>query len=293
MPGARRDPAQALASRAALAVGFLAFLAISAGELGGGLFFGGLTLVCLGYAYHQVVVRALRGISQSGGRGPEFIAASVSRIQELALAAGGGAYLATGRRGEPMFAPPAAAVLVLAGPRAGKTSCVVIPALAAHPGPAVGTSTKHEVFSATLSARRGIGQAWFLDLQGSGAPPGTRPLRWSPVTIAGQWHQAQLVAEAMTGASIVDQDVAHWTERAGALLACCLHAAAGSGQGIRELLGWILRHDIEAPLAELPADSLATDVLMGIKHTADRERSGIFSTAARVLRLGPTAPMSP
>ena len=175
-------------------------------------------------------------------------------------------------------------MLILAGPRAGKTSCVVIPALAAHPGPAVTTSTKNEVLAATLPGRRQLGQAWFLDLQGTGAPLGTQALRWSPVTRASDWHQAQLVAEAMTNAVILDSDGTHWTERAAALLACCLHAAARAGQGMRELSGWILRHDTDTPLAELPSDSIATDVLLGIKHTADRERSGIFSTAARVIR---------
>jgi type IV secretion system protein VirD4 len=135
-----------------------------------------------------------------------------------------------------------------------------------------------------LSARRQIGQTWFFDLQGRGAPPGTQPLRWSPVTGAIEWQQAQLVSEAMTGATAIDGDGAHWTERAGALIACCLHAAARSGQGMREVSGWVLRHDPEAPLAELAPDSVASDVLHGIKHTSDRERAGIFSTAARVLR---------
>jgi type IV secretion system protein VirD4 len=88
----------------------------------------------------------------------------------------------------------------------------------------------------------------------------------------------------MTGAAIPDTDRGHWTERASALLACCVHAAAKAHHGMRELSGWILRHDTDAPLAELPSDSIASDVLLGIKHTADRERSGIFSTAARVLR---------
>lgn len=55
-------------------------------------------------------------------------------VRERALRAGGGAYLATGPKGEWVAAPPQSAVLVLAGPRAGKTSCVVIPALIAHPG---------------------------------------------------------------------------------------------------------------------------------------------------------------
>ncbi len=101
---------------------------------------------------------------------------------------------------------------------------------------------------------------------------------------ADDWQRAQLLAEAMTGSAEVDRDAAHWIERSGALIASCLHAAAQSGQGMRELVGWVLRHDADAPLAELTSGSLAHDVLLGIKHTADRERASIFSTAARVLR---------
>ena len=211
-------------------------------------------------------------------------AVTVPELHQRALSAGGGAYLATGQRGEWLAAPPQAAVLVLAGPRAGKTSCVVIPALAAHPGAAVATSTKPEVLAATLTARRQLGQAWFFDLQGHGAPAGTTPLRWSPVTRASDWQQAQLTAEAMTGATDVDHDAAHWSERASALIAGLIHAAARSRQGIAAVQGWVLRHDTDSPLAELEPGQVAHDVLQGIARTADRERSGIFSTAARVLR---------
>jgi hypothetical protein len=226
------------------------------------------------------VLRALRG-----GRKPQAPSpATVGELHARALSGGGGAYLATGERGEWISAPPQSAVLLLAGPRAGKTTCVVIPALLAHPGAAVATSTKPEVVTATLGVRRQLGRAWFFDLQGTGAPDGSVPLRWSPVSCAGDWQRAQLVAEAMAGSADVDQDAAHWIERAGALIACCLHAAARSGEGMRELVGWVLRHDPDAPLAELEPSSLAHDVLSGIKHTADRECASIFSTAARVLR---------
>jgi type IV secretion system protein VirD4 len=175
-------------------------------------------------------------------------------------------------------------VLVLAVPRAGKTSCVVIPALGAHPGAAVATSTKPELLQATLQARRALGDAWFFDLQGHGTPAGCRTLSWSPVTRSGDWQQAQRVAEAMTGAAEHDTDAAHWQERASALIACCLYAAAHAGASIRQVSAWVLRHDVDAPLAELDPDSIAHDVLYGIKHTSERERASIFSTAARVLR---------
>jgi type IV secretion system protein VirD4 len=209
---------------------------------------------------------------------------SVAELHSQSLDTGSGAYLGITPRGEWMCAPPQAAVLVLAGPRAGKTSCVVIPALAAHPGPAIATSTKSELLHATLGARQALGTCWYLDLTGQGHPPGTQPLRWSPVTRAIDWSAAQSTAEQMTGAADTDVGSSHWTDRAASLIAAQLHAAALGGLGMRDVLAWTLRQDSDSPLAELEPASLAHDVLTGITRTADRERSGIYSTASRVLR---------
>jgi len=217
--------------------------------------------------------------------------ATVGELHDRARDAGGGAYLAHSANGEWIAAPPEVAGLVLAGPRAGKTSCVVIPALVAHSGPALCTSTKPELLHATIAARQALGHAWHFNLTDAATPAGTTPLHWSPLTRARDWQGAQLVADAMTGVAQTDRDAAHWSERAAALLAATFHAAATGGLSITEVSSWILRHDLEPPLAELDPASIAADVLAGIKQTADRERSGIFSTAARVLRAyrSPTA----
>ncbi|HTW12028.1 MAG TPA: type IV secretory system conjugative DNA transfer family protein, partial [Solirubrobacteraceae bacterium] len=279
------DVTRQMAGRLSLYLALFTFLAMGTGETFFGLTLSGLAIACFCYAHPGLVSHYLGQLTTSTDKEPASPAiSSLSDLQRQAARAGGGCYLGTTKQGRPIFAPATAAVLVLAGPRAGKTSCVVIPALAAHPGPAVATSTKREILDATLAVRKRLGQAWFFDLQGEGAPDGTTALRWSPVTRAADWQQAQLVAEAMTGASTVDADGAHWMERAGALIACCLHAAARSEQNMRQVLGWILRHDIDAPLEELGADSIAADVLQGIKHSSDRERASIYSTAARVLR---------
>jgi type IV secretion system protein VirD4 len=289
VPPPGREPDYGLAF-VRLLIWILLFLAVAVftqgGGIGWGLIFLAGSFVCWLITRPDLRARIRRALEEAvaEAEAEQAPAASVTiaELHQRARQFGGGAYLATGERGEWISAPPQSAVLVLAGPRAGKTSNVVIPALIAHPGAAVATSTKPEVLAATAAARRHLGEAWFFDLQGREIPDGCRALHWSPVQHAADWQQAQLVAEAMTGAADVDAD--HWHERAAALIACCLHAAALSGQGTRQLAGWVLRHDVDAPLAELAPDSIAADVLAGIKHTADRERSGIFSTAARVLR---------
>lgn len=265
-------------------IAFFAFLALGEGGIVFGLILAAVATYLL-LRYSPSFHLRLREWAARQPRGePVPAPRTLAELRQRAHRAGGGSYLATGELGEWISAPPESAVLVLAGPRAGKTTCVVIPALCAHPGAAVATSTKPEVLRATLRFRRELGRAWFFDLTGHGAPSGTTPLRWSPVQGAVDWQRAQLIAEAMSGAADIDSDGAHWRERAGALIASCLHAAARSSQGMRQVVGWVLRHDPDAPLAELEPGTLAHDVLSGIARTSERERASIFSTAARVLR---------
>jgi len=99
-------------------------------------------------------------------------------------------------------AEPEHAVLVLGPPRSGKTSGIVIPAIIAHPGAAISTSTKGDVFKATRDARSDHGRLWWFDPSGdSMAPEGCTALSWSPVTAAATWDGALLMAVAMATAS--------------------------------------------------------------------------------------------
>ncbi len=99
-------------------------------------------------------------------------------------------------------APAEQAVLVLGPPRSGKTSCVVIPAVASALGPVVSTSTKAEVMAVTGALRSRFGDVWHFDPAGSErTPPGARRLCWSPVPAASTWDRALLVARAMVTAA--------------------------------------------------------------------------------------------
>jgi type IV secretion system protein VirD4 len=211
--------------------------------------------------------------------------ATVAQLHAHMAALGGGCYLAMTATGQLLAAPAAAAVLILAGPRKGKSACVVAPAIAAHPGPVVSTSTKLELLDQTLAIRAQRGTCWYADLAAEGIPAGCQPLRYSPLQRADDWDRAMLVADAMVRAGEgAAHDKPHWKERAGALLACCLHAAAISEGTMRDVVSWVMRHDPDTPLALLDQASIAHDVLYGIAHTDREERSGIFSTAARVLQ---------
>jgi type IV secretion system protein VirD4 len=166
---------------------------------------------------------------------------------------------------------------------------VIIPALLAHTGPAVSTSTKPDVARATRRARSRDGRTWVFDPTGAGHPAGLEPLRWSPVQSALAWDGALLIARAMTtniGTGTTDRS--HWANRAQALLAPLLHAAAvhdkdmehggGLGDAPRPRRG----RDPVGGRALLKAG--VRDTCSGCMNTEDRERSSIFSAAADALQ---------
>lgn len=203
-------------------------------------------------------------------------------------AAGCPLYLGAGTAGL-AFAPPEQGVLVLGPPRSGKTTSLVIPNTLLAPGAVVSTSTKPDVIAATLPTRAGMGRCWLFDPLGTAQPPpGLTRLRWSPVPACRDWEAALLTARAMTTAARPTGHLgesAHWTERAEALLAPLLHAAAVSESGMDQVVRWVNRHDLDTASAALAVNGsdLAADILTGLGSTDSRELSGIWSTAAGVL----------
>ncbi|HSS10520.1 MAG TPA: type IV secretory system conjugative DNA transfer family protein, partial [Acidimicrobiales bacterium] len=210
-------------------------------------------------------------------------------LRARVAAVGAPLYLGAGTAGA-AFAPSQQAVLVLGPPRSGKTSTLVVPNVLAAPGPVVSTSTKADVLQATWEARAEMGRCWLFDPSATTPPPpGVTSLRWSPVPACRDWEAALLTARAMSGAAARpagwQSEGNHWTERAEALLAPLLHAAAISGAGTEQVVGWVNRHDLDVALATLlgGGSQLAADILTGLADTDRRELSGIWSTASGIL----------
>ena len=213
----------------------------------------------------------------------------LAAVRETARVCGGGVYLGAGADHTARHARPERAVLLLGPPRAGKTSAVIIPALIAHMGPAVSTSTKTDVAQATRPARSRGGQTWVFDPTGVGGGPGeSRELRWSPVPSSVAWDGALLMARAMTnqiGSGTTDRT--HWASRAQALLAPLLHAAAVHRRDMETVVDWVMRHELDQAgilLEDERCSQLAFSSLLGLLNTEDRERSSIFSATADALQ---------
>ncbi len=201
---------------------------------------------------------------------------------------GAGIYLGGGRDG-PVVGDPEQCCLVLGPPRSGKTAAVVIPNVLGAHGGVVAVSTKPDVLHATHAWRAGRGRCALFDPSGRTRPPkGVDLVGWSPLRAARDWEEAVLVAEAIVGASRPPSrsaEAAHWAERAAALLAPMLHAAALDGTGLDRVVAEIHRREPDRAitvLAEAGAE-LALDVLEGIVATDAREQSGIWSTASGAL----------
>jgi type IV secretory pathway TraG/TraD family ATPase VirD4 len=189
----------------------------------------------------------------------------------------------------PVWAGTETATLIIGPPRSGKTSTLIIPSVLDAPAAAVSTSTKPDVLMATARYRAGEGYVYLFDPTGTlMVPAWVRKLRWSPVVGCEQFDRAVSMAHGLSraarpGASLSES--AHWVERAEALLAPLLFAAALSGRPIGALCQWVLARDLREPQAVISESGheLAASILSGVAATDERERSGIFSTAAGLL----------
>jgi type IV secretion system protein VirD4 len=202
-----------------------------------------------------------------------------------------GCYL--GRAGTTsVFSGARRSTLVLGPTRSGKTSALLVPNVLLARNAVVTTSTKDDIVRATTHRSR-VGHVYLFDPSGTATcPSGVTRVGWSPIDAATRWDAAVHTADAMVDASRLRArgaagSVDHWSERARALLAPLLHAAALQGLGIADLAGWVDLRDGREALAHLVRHTAATHPapasLSGLLATDARELSGIWSTTAGVL----------
>ena len=219
----------------------------------------------------------------------------IRSIDDASAHAHHGVYLGHSDRGW-CFVPPEQSVMVLGPPRSGKTSSLIIPNVMMSEGPVVSTSTKPDVLDATVAVRSQRGRCLLFDPTGAVRRTGPLiPLRWSPLQACTRWTDALSMARSLVevgaaaaGWGAPGSDHSHWTERAQALLAPLLHAAAIDGAEMRTVLTWVDRHQAlpaQQVLCGQPGQTteLARNLLDGIVATDERELSGIWSTASGAL----------
>ena len=174
--------------------------------------------------------------------------------------------------------------LVVAAPRSGKTSGVIIPALLEHQGACVNTSVRTDVLARTVDRRRDVGHVWVWD------PFGAQTDCWDPLQGCEDWEHALLVARwlghAMRLGASHSQE--YFDQEAEGLTAPLLHAAAlDPGRSILDVYRWILAREQDQPqqiLARVGAGD-AIERLINVYSYTERQRDGIIGTAAVQLKV--------
>jgi type IV secretion system protein VirD4 len=190
------------------------------------------------------------------------------------------------RTGMPLAISGDSSVLLLAAPRIGKTSQVVIPWLASWPGPALVTSVRADVLENTALLRARVGPVLVMAPTGMIAWP--QMLRWSPASGCGSFDQARQRADVMVTVGKQGKDAsdsgnaAYFGMMATNLLAGWLHAAAISGRGMDDVLTWALDERQDEPVKILRDHPDAAPGTAGMLDAAYRSpevtRSNLWTT---------------
>jgi type IV secretion system protein VirD4 len=202
------------------------------------------------------------------------------------------------RRGHLLRAEQRHALVAFGPPQSGKSAGLAVPALLEWEGPAVASSIKGDLLTATGRRRRSLGSVFVFD---PFELAGTDSHTWSPLHGARTWDGALEVAWRLASAGELDRHSVEggdfWAIAAEQRLAPLLYAASATGAQIDSVVRWAYgqgMRDLDQALAQL-AGSAADDAELADAHAAydavrafeaqaDRTRSSIEATAQALLR---------
>ncbi|TCJ88112.1 type IV secretory system conjugative DNA transfer family protein [Nocardia alba] len=176
------------------------------------------------------------------------------------------------------------------GPRQGKSTSRVIPAVLDAIGPVVATSNKRDVVDATreLRKQRG-GRSWVFDPQGVAAEPVSwywDPIEWVRGTddgIGAQERAAELAGHFADGGESTSKD-SFFEPEGEDLLAGLFLACAIAKRPITQAFAWVTKFDNTEPVEILDAAGyeLLAGALSDQYQAPEKQRSGVFSTAKKM-----------
>lgn len=179
--------------------------------------------------------------------------------------------------------------LWIMGPRAGKTSCVVVPQICATQGPVFATSNKRDVVDLARPVRERVGRVWVFDLQQIIGE--TASWWWNPLDYVTGVDKAVKLARLFSAAvSAGDQGDSYFEPEGEALLSQYLLAAAKGGEDLTAVRRWL--HDKEDRTAvtylhhageDATAEALLATMRMG--GVAGEQSEGIYGTARKMTRF--------
>jgi type IV secretion system protein VirD4 len=191
--------------------------------------------------------------------------------------------------GRLLYAEHRHALVAFGPPQSGKSAGIAIPALLDWKGPAVASSIKTDLVTATIARRRALGEVFVFDPFGLS---GARAHTWSPLHAADTWDGALEVAWRLAAAGELDRRSTEggdfWAVAAEQRLAPLLYAAAVTGAGMDTVVRWVhgqgMRELDQALLCAGEGGHEAYDAVRAFEAEADRTRTSIEATAQTLLR---------
>ena len=238
-----------------------------------------------GFASHNQLVRVLsaKAVVRRGRTVRPSLAGSKIQAEDVAVTLG------RTLAGLALWAIVESSVLMLAAPRQGKTSQVIIPWLRAWRGPALVTSLRADVLENTALIRQAAGPVFVMAPTGMVDWPDT--VQWSPTSGCEDFGKAMQRADLM-----VQIGKSETTDSSGAgffgatatsLLAGWMHAAAITGRSMEDVLRWGFNPSIEEPIKLLANSSDAQDgvaeMLDSLYRNPGDTRANLFATVQTAL----------
>lgn len=223
------------------------------------------------------------------GRGHDITGLSYKNAQQVAQRLGieGPVGIPLGKTvegGQPLYASYEDMITMIAGPRVGKSTSLVIPALLEAPGFALVTSNKRDVLDTTRLLRGERGRVWVFDPQGVAAEPAT--WYWNPLSYVTDDEKAAKLAEHFASGSRKPgaRTDAYFDPAGQDLLAGMLLAAALDGREITDVYRWLADDGNREPATILRESTypLVADAVLGVMGLEAKQRGGIYGTAMQM-----------
>jgi type IV secretory pathway TraG/TraD family ATPase VirD4 len=183
-----------------------------------------------------------------------------------------------------IYASPEDMITLIAGPRIGKSTAYVIPAIADAPGAVLTTSNKRDVLDATRELRATKGQVWAFDPQSIALEAPT--WWWNPLSyVTDDVKAAKLAAHFASGSRSGDSRGDAYFDNAGQdLLAGFLLAAALEGLPITTAFTWTTTPGDDEPVRILRRHGYEqmADAVSGQVNGESRRRDSVYGTAAQM-----------
>lgn len=175
-------------------------------------------------------------------------------------------------------------LMMIAGPRTGKSTSLVIPAVLDAPGGVLVTSNKRDVVDATRDVRAERGPVWVFDPQAIALEQPT--WWWNPLSyVTDEVRAAKLAEHFASGSREPGAKTDAYFDPAGQdLLAGLLLAAALDGRPLTDVYTWLTRPTEEEPVDILRRHgyTLTADQVRGVVTAPEKQRGGIYGTAQQM-----------